>query len=636
MAFLFLSVFLTWMVIASAEQLSYVVTSKPYYIQTNDNVNKLQRDFNHDNIGENEISETMENNMYADCELSNSCGNEDTRAGYFDATFKPFPQDELEKILKKYGKDKISDRISNSKVRPTTTSNEISSALSFQPVTNENTFDKSKSWSLATADTNIDSKDQDRVGWVTLEPVAWSSSQIQKWKPSIQSLSNTKDEEEEDHPWKNPAASKPQFDSVPWNPNKHPWHSVKPSSDNLKPDYEFEKPLSNNYNEHNEHKFQPNEHKYESMQSSYEPMKHAYDPLKPSFDSLKPIYDSVKPSYDRKPAYNPIKPTLDALGLSYDSNNPNYESIKTNLKPYWNQNHETKPSVNKIQSAWNSHVSSDNLPQIITSHNQDQFASYLQQHQQQKPDGIFEQNNPVSLQGAGAGPGDNDGHWVLLSSTREYSMPERQKNLSRSLKNYEFYRNSIPLTIYNPESTSKKFSRAIDHSDYKNYIPLTSSSNRTEFGRRAIPLIITAPGLNKLSHSTSNRHERKLESSPTEESGNTRNARRMVRLTVLPPVNGSNVVTSHNGMIEVENTKLTVDESHREHLARMMKLEHQSSSKKNEPQSSGSRMQRDTTSQPQPAHRMSMMLPIVIGRRRRRFEPSHLNYYPRNILTATH
>ncbi|KAI5726397.1 hypothetical protein M8J76_001964 [Diaphorina citri] len=642
MAFFLLSVFIPWILIVSCEeQLSYVVTSKPYYIQANDNVNKIQRDFSNDNIGENEISETMEN-LYTDCELNNSCGHEDTRAANFDATFKPFPQDELEKILKKYGKDKMSDRISSSKGRPSN-SNEISSSLSFHPVTTENTFDKSKSWSLLTSQTNDESKDSDRVGWVTLEPVAWSTSQIQKWKPSIQSvLTKEKDSEDEDDSHWNTPAPKPHFDSLGWNPNKHPWHSAKPSQDNLKPDYEFEKP-SNLYLDH----------KYEPLKTPYEPMKHVYDPLKPTYDPLKPIYDSLKPTYDPiqptlesiqgaydKPAYNPIKPTLDALGLTYDSGKPSYESIKPNLefnhKPYWNlnQNYDSKPTVTKIQPAWNSPISSDGMPQIITSHNQDQFASYLQS-QQQKPAGLYEQNNHISMQGGGGGdPGDNDGHWVLLSSTREYSGPDRQRNLSRSLKSKEIYRNSIPLTItaLKPESLSKKISRAIDHNDYKNYVPLTSSSsNGTEYRRKSIPLIITAPSLNKQSHSHYDRQERKLEPFPQEESNNSRTARRMVRLTVLPPVNGSNVVTSHNGMIEVENTKLTVDESHREHVARMMKLERQNSGN---PFEAGSRMQRDTTSLP--SNKMTMMLPIVIGRRRRRFEPNHLNYYPRNILTATH
>lgn len=616
MAFVILSLIASMtLAVSTKEKMSYVVTSKPYYIQMNDNVNKLQRDFNPDNVGENEINETKENNIYTDCEQSDSCGNEDTRAVNFDATFKPFPQDELEKILRKYGKDKnMSEKLPSS--------NAIVSTLSFQPVTTENSVDKSKSWSLLTAETNTDpdrdskdpdsdSKDLDRVGWVTLEPVAWSTSQVQKWKPSIQSII-TKEDDREEQPWKNKIVSKPSFDSFDWNPNKHPWHSSKPSFESHKPDYEFEKP-TNIFKEHN----------YKPIQSSYEPMKQVYDTLKPTYDPLKPMYESLKPTYDPiqptresiKPAYhklssNPIKPTLHELGLTYDSSNHHFESIKTNPdfghKPYWNtnQNYEANPSVNKVQSSWNSHGSLDSMPQIITSHNQHQFASYQQaQQEQHRPAGMLEESNQISMQGNDYGaPGSSDGHWVLLSSTREHSAPDRQ--ISRSLKRKDFYRKSIPLTItaLNPESNSGKVSLAM------------TRSNSTKLRRKAIPFIVTPPDLNQYSDSGYKRHERKLEATPTEETSNFRSARRMVRLTVLPPVNGSNIVTSHNGMIEVENTKLTVDESHREHLARMMKLEQQ-----------GSRMQRDTMSFP------TRIYPVVIGRRRRRYEPSHVN-----ILTATH
>lgn len=48
---------------------------------------------------------------------------------------------------------------------------------------------------------------------------------------------------------------------------------------------------------------------------------------------------------------------------------------------------------------------------------------------------------------------------------------------------------------------------------------------------------------------------------------------RTVRLTVLPPLNGTtNTTISHDGLIEVEQTHQTVDEAHREHMAKMMNL----------------------------------------------------------------
>lgn len=69
---------------------------------------------------------------------------------------------------------------------------------------------------------------------------------------------------------------------------------------------------------------------------------------------------------------------------------------------------------------------------------------------------------------------------------------------------------------------------------------------------------------------------RKLNDESTE--GNARGhqsmkSHRTVRLTVLPPLNGTtNTTVSHGGLIEVEQTHQTVEEAHREHMAKMMNL----------------------------------------------------------------
>lgn len=96
---------------------------------------------------------------------------------------------------------------------------------------------------------------------------------------------------------------------------------------------------------------------------------------------------------------------------------------------------------------------------------------------------------------------------MLLSSTKGYSVPHRQRSLGRSL-DHDDKTNKIDAKDEKPD---------------KSYRPLS--------------------------------------------------ARRSVRLTVLPSLNGAgSTVTSHNGMIEVESTHQTVDEAHREHLARMMRF----------------------------------------------------------------
>lgn len=98
---------------------------------------------------------------------------------------------------------------------------------------------------------------------------------------------------------------------------------------------------------------------------------------------------------------------------------------------------------------------------------------------------------------------DGDGHWVLLSSTKGYSVPQRQRGLGRSLNINEEV--AVPV--------------------------------KSKIEKRARPL----------------------------------SARRSINLTVLPAKQGL-TVTSHGGMIEREATHQTVDEAHREHLARMMRF----------------------------------------------------------------
>lgn len=101
---------------------------------------------------------------------------------------------------------------------------------------------------------------------------------------------------------------------------------------------------------------------------------------------------------------------------------------------------------------------------------------------------------------------------MLLSSTKGYSVPHRQRSLGRSLE---------------PDDKINTLDSKDEKPD-KSYRPLS--------------------------------------------------ARRSIRLTVLPSLNGpGSTVTSHNGMIEVESTHQTVDEAHREHLARMMRFGNETS-----------------------------------------------------------
>lgn len=117
------------------------------------------------------------------------------------------------------------------------------------------------------------------------------------------------------------------------------------------------------------------------------------------------------------------------------------------------------------------------------------------------PPHIPERPSSVSTSSA-----EGDGHWVLLSSTKGYSVPHRQRSFARSLDDDKT--NNVDAKDETPDKSHRPIS-----------------------------------------------------------------ARRSIRLTVLPSLNGAgSTVTSHNGMIEVESTHQTVDEAHREHLARMMRF----------------------------------------------------------------
>lgn len=116
---------------------------------------------------------------------------------------------------------------------------------------------------------------------------------------------------------------------------------------------------------------------------------------------------------------------------------------------------------------------------------------------------------------------------------------------------------------------------------------------------------------------------------------------RTVRLTVLPALpNTTNTTTSHGGLLEVESTFQTVDEAQREHAARMMKFE---SKQKNDTIPKVEALKKDKKKSNEirlltrnPANKrtaiiaavgagmipatMAMLLPMVLGRRRRNTE----------------
>ncbi|KAK9511705.1 hypothetical protein O3M35_000313 [Rhynocoris fuscipes] len=280
-----------------------------------------------------------------ECDLITSMAGQETTPL---PTFKPYSQEELNFYLKNYvnTNGKLPDESIVSGSKPT---NKLANLYMDEPVNilegsqakdEGKSQQTSKSWQLMQGQSHKHPYD-DRTGWVSLEPVAWSASQVQKWEPNNRPQhpphwAETNDQHHHSS-WNNRPPSSWQ-DNKPW--NKKPTYEYKPSS----------KPPWNDYS-----------------------------------------------SSNHWSGNNP-----DIITDSSPSHFPQYESTK---KPSW-----------------------QDRPQ--TGYNSDNF--YHNSHN----------NHPPTH------PSEGDGHWVLLSSTKGYSVPQRSRNYQRSL----FINAKTPPDQKNPPS----------------------------------------------------------------------------------------------------------------------------------------------------------------------------------------
>ncbi|CAB0007564.1 unnamed protein product [Nesidiocoris tenuis] len=161
-------------------------------------------------------------------------------------TFRPYTQEELNGFLKKYvannrqipGAEQPTNKLANIYMEETVNvlENGEDSGKSQE---------KSKSWQLMQGSPHKNSYD-DKTGWVTLEPVPWSASQIQKWEPNKRPPGIPQwNEDPPQTSWQRPAPNR--YQDKPWNnkntyvyrPQNRPWgagdlpvmdHSVPPLS----------------------------------------------------------------------------------------------------------------------------------------------------------------------------------------------------------------------------------------------------------------------------------------------------------------------------------------------------------------------------------------------------------------------
>ncbi|XP_050423677.1 uncharacterized protein LOC126835254 [Adelges cooleyi] len=439
--------------VSPSSQTNYIITSKPFTVK--DDVNAGSIKWRRDTItGASLIgaSDPAKVKYSIECADNNECASIDL-GGSTDATFKPYTQDELNRILKRYG-EAGPESDSSDKV------------LSYDDSGNQ---DKSKaSWNLVDSQQDQKSPYDDRRGWVTLEPVAWSSSHIQKWEPNNRPT------------WPPPPQDNPS-------PSYSPWTSNRPVN---RPSVGYHQ-----------------------------------QPSQSQWTTERPW---VRPTYD------------------YSSNQPQQAS-----------NYQ-KPAVpqgpQNFYGGWNN---AD--PDIITDGKPGQFPAEAYQH---KP-----WNGDYGQQSYGPRPSESegDGQWVLLSSTKGYSIPHRP---NRSLNSRSMSIDMVNKLGDTGSQSARTNSRSVDMANR----PITS--------------------------------------------------RRTVRLMVLPPdKNSQNTTTSHNGMIEVDVSRKSVDQEQREYAARALKENDNDvqvfsdrSAKTNDDHRAvlaavGAGML--------PAATMAMFLPMMVGRKRR-------------------
>lgn len=438
-------------------QTNFIITSKPFTVRDDANSGTIK--WRRDTItGASLIgaSDPAKMKYSIECTDHNECAG--IELGGSDATFKPYTQDELNRILKRYG-EADSEAESSDKI------------LSYDDSGNQ---DKSKaSWNLVDSQQNSKNPYDDRRGWVTLEPMAWSSSHIQKWEPNNRPT------------WPPPSQDHAQ-------PSYSPWASNRP----------IQRP-SNNYQPQQQHY----QHQNQQQQSDWTTER----------PWIRPTYDySSKPSQSAQ--YQ--KPSAPHNSQSFYGWNNAEQDIITDGKP-------GQFPADAYHKPWN-------------GGDYGQTASYGPR--------------PTEIEG--------DGQWVLLSSTKGYSIPHRP---NRSLQ-----------------------SRSVSIDAVSRPIETVGRSDE-----------VTGRSVDTINHPVS--------------------SKRTVRLMVLPPEkNSQNVTTSHNGMIEVDISRKSVDQEQREFAARALK------DTNNDVQAFADRFTKTNddrravlTAGMLPAATMAMFLPMVVDRKRR-------------------
>ncbi|KAJ8687022.1 hypothetical protein QAD02_022816 [Eretmocerus hayati] len=375
---------------------------------------------------------------------------------------------------------------------------------------------------------NSNSPSDDRNGgWVTLDAVPWSKSKISRWQPN----SMTQEPWPTDNkPYDKPNSNKfwdPEYSSRPSYESNKPWQNKL-----TKPGWPDNSPSSSNKPWHSQDRPRPNR-PYQSSDK--------YDENPGEAQKWPP----ERQPWERYPESSRPHSPLDA-DIITDDGPPNF--------PKWDR--PSEQSINEFADnvicteIEDLRISTGSVKLLGTSGRKPSYTHHVDSYINE-PNGWNDRNDYGGLgpskfptrPGLNLGPGDdyynnNDrphfSHYHYPSSGASAGGSHQGLHSQRHPPNYPFSGNGEWVLLSTNRGYSKSRQRSLKF-DALN-ATIASGDKRKQGDENEAPV-----------HSmTSNRQ---------------------VRLMVLPPIDGTNTTTSHGGMLEVEKTFKTVDQSKAEYDA---------------------------------------------------------------------
>ncbi|XP_051164860.1 uncharacterized protein LOC127283809 [Leptopilina boulardi] len=363
------------------------------------------------------------------------------------------------------------------------------------------------------------------------------------------------------------------LDAVPWSKSKiSKWQANNPTSQRPWPDAKpWDKPNTG----------KPWQSDYTSR-PTYENNKPWLKPNWQEQSGEKPwLLDRPKPSQSMRPIIDRYEENPEQAQTWPPENKPSWNRYPDKYRPTGDIITDERPS--NFPNSWDRPQltkPSYTFPDRYTIKNEDETGNwktqnYNDRYDKYRPSDSNDRPNFSQYQylndRPSSHPSSGDGEWILLSTNRGYS-----KSRQRSIK----------IDSIKPESLT--------------IVNGTKIQNNSKMDDNDPPVPVLT-------------------------------SRRQVRLTVLPSVNGTNTTTSHGGLLEVERTFKTVDQSQKEYENnRKSKLQ----------QTLMKRPIRNTIYNGNPSNSailaavgagmlpatMAMMIPMMLGRKKRDIQNSHLEH----------